>query len=110
MGSTQSTWECFTERQSDNMVSLVALTLLLTFHLTLSDSYSCPEMNVDMNGNDIEAFKGIETWNECGEICEGSFNCRFWTWTDLHECWLKTSDEGLAHDVKGCISGAKGCK
>merc|ERR1712126_289513 len=72
--------------------------------------YECPEVNVDFNGNNIGYIPGVPDWRACGSICSLTPDCMFWTWNHVdHNCFLKTSDEGLANYYR-TISGARGCK
>merc|ERR1712126_125392 len=77
----------------------------------LEPRYSCPEDNVDFNGHDIDCVPLIPNWHACGEICNVTPACKFWTWvkTENNRCCLKGVDYGLMHATH-CISGVKGCQ
>jgi len=70
--------------------------------------YSCPETNVDYQGNDNVKMSHIGTWQECGAICIFSTACKFWTWSSSHRCYLKHSDKGVEFQAD-TISGQRGC-
>merc|ERR1711890_39887 len=98
--------------------TLVVLTRTLTLTLTLPGGrmeelppqYSCPELHVDFNGNNVDDIHNIANWNDCGTMCEMSSGCNFWTWIETRkQCYLKSSDHGLEYQ-DNAISGVKGCK
>ena len=72
------------------------------------DSLECPMENVNFSGEDLIWFDaGIESWNECGELCNNAVLCKYWTWID-EKCYLKYGNDGMAN-AHGYISGEKGC-
>merc|ERR1711872_1212734 len=98
----------------NRMEPLKAFAYILTLSLSAglnnvtAPSYSCPEFNVDFDGHDVNHVTHVKDWHDCGAICELEMDCRFWTWTTDHNCWLKSSDAGLQQDSD--ISGVRGCK
>merc|ERR1712212_559078 len=85
---------------------LVTCGLIALENLPFSAAYSCPEVDVDFLGNDIDYLLPITNWQECGRICELSHSCQFWTLYQSR-CYLRSSDSGL-RQLSGRISGAKG--
>ena len=33
-----------------------------------SSRYNCPMMDIDLGGNDLDAFSGVDDWQTCGRI------------------------------------------
>merc|ERR1711951_753 len=89
-----------------SILTLAAWSLLVM----KASSYSCPEVNVDFYGADLEEVHGVTSWQNCGQICELISNCAFWTLNSKKAtCYTKSSDGGLRHQ-NGHISGVRGCK
>merc|ERR1712055_368368 len=66
---------------------------------------SCPELDVDLYGNDIDAAHGVSDWHHCGGICELMDGCKFWSYSPgQQKCWMKVDDDGIHHD-SNYISG-----
>merc|ERR1712088_877652 len=78
----------------------------------LSPRYSCPMEGINLNGNDLDVFHNIGTWQECGHICDivPSSNCKFWTWNIGKSCFLKSSDAGMQPGDPDAMSGERGCR
>ena len=97
------------------MKSLLFLTLALVASIVSAgvientkDFLECPMENVNFSGEDLIWFDaGIETWNECGELCNNAVLCKYWTWIN-EKCYLKYGNDGMAN-AQGYISGEKGC-
>merc|ERR1712126_666042 len=70
--------------------------------------YSCPEMDVDFWGYDIDELHDVSDWHDCGDACQLVSSCMYWTLTKEKRCVLKSSDAGLTK-YPGSISGARGC-
>merc|ERR1712080_7575 len=98
----------------DSMIALI-LIIFITIDMvaattSLAPQYSCPEIEVDFGGYDIDSNHNIKSWHDCGTMCEIQSSCSFWTWNKRTKvCYLKSSDHGLHHAPDG-ISGVKGCK
>jgi len=81
---------------------------------TARTAWACPEYALNMNGHDIETYDNIQSWQECGQLCQDILECQFWSWhvprKDRHpkRCWLKNSDAGARNDL-GVISGHYNC-
>merc|ERR1711890_42708 len=76
-----------------------------------SQGYSCPEMDVDFQGYDIDLIQSVTEWRVCGTICNITPECEFWTFNPLpgyQTCLLKSADTGH-RTMEGFISGQKGC-
>lgn len=85
-----------------------------------SSQYNCPMMDIDLGGNDLDAFSGVDDWQTCAHICNIAYesNCLFWTWSGNatweegswwnNRCLLKSSDSGM-RPWPGAISGQRGC-
>merc|ERR1711872_19345 len=72
-------------------------------------TYSCPEVDVDFNGCDVNSVHEQTDWHACGEICELTPECRYWTLGAYNMCLLKSCDSGK-REIEGAISGVRGCK
>jgi len=71
--------------------------------------YACPENDVRFDGNDIGTAE-TATWEECGQLCNLTDGCNFWSWhTDDYICNLKDSDGAGLEEHDNRISGARGC-
>ena len=33
-----------------------------------SSQYNCPMMDIDLGGNDLDAFSGVDDWQTCGRV------------------------------------------
>merc|ERR1712130_38966 len=84
-----------------------------------SPRYNCPMMDIDLGGNDLDSFSGVDTWQTCAHICNIAYesNCKFWTWAGViweegsswnNRCILKSSDSGM-RPFSGAVSGERGC-
>merc|ERR1712126_120221 len=74
-----------------------------------SPRYSCPMLDIDFHGHDLDLFRGIGSWQECGHICLIAPDCKFWTWHSADGvCFIKSSDAGMV-TIAGCISGEREC-
>merc|ERR1712126_92665 len=66
-----------------------------------SPRYNCPMMDIDLLGNDLDAFSGVDNWQTCAHICNIAYesNCKFWTWNPAGSgnlrCYLKSSGSGM---------------
>merc|ERR1711892_84744 len=84
---------------------------------TMEPRYSCPEVDVNFSGYDINTIDNIYNWQDCGTICSLNSKCMFWTLNNdkdqgtqhgQYRCYLKSSDANLEKSP-GDISGVKGC-
>merc|ERR1712181_95310 len=76
-----------------------------------SPRYNCPMLDIDLSGNDLDDFSGVDNWQTCAHICNIAYesNCLFWTWNShSNRCILKSSDSGMKPS-EGAISGQRGC-
>merc|ERR1719285_1046201 len=104
------------------MKVLVAMAMLTSAvsSLEFGHLYNCPMMDIDLGGNDLDAFSGVDDWQTCAHICNIAYesNCLFWTWSGNatweegswwnNRCLLKSSDSGM-RPWPGAISGQRGC-
>lgn len=67
---------------------------------------ACPEENTDYYLNDIKHFQGVSDWKECQGRCQADGGCKFWTYREDTNCWLKDSKAGKRSDG-GATSGPK---
>merc|ERR1712038_2158518 len=92
------------------------LTIVLSACLTVGlADYGCPMEDVDFQGNSVEVIEGVESWQDCGELCKLTNRCQFWTLCTGpcgdypgNTCQLKDSDSGLEKQSER-ISGELGC-
>merc|ERR1712058_125253 len=53
--------------------------------------YACPENNVNFYKRNIHTIKDLSLdWHKCGELCQNTERCQFWT---LHHCTPETIPE-----------------
>ena len=77
----------------------------------LQNKWQCPLEGITFYGNDAVCFKNIESWHECGALCDDmTFGgpCTIWTLQENY-CCLKYSASGM-NTCKDCFSGEKGCQ
>merc|ERR1719189_23348 len=116
-----------------NMISLLVFSLLpihswqMSYHAFKEESRNvsmvstrladqkCPEVNKDYYGNDLSGHTKttVDTWQKCGELCQNTPGCKFWTWTPPGSgypkwCHLKNAKSKVSFYDKA-VSGAKGC-
>jgi len=116
MGSDSAMWAVLTVvtiltchlSLGEDGLSIDTLDSLEQVGLSKEPRYSCPQNNVCFDGHTIVEIPGIVNWHDCGIICIHTDDCNFWTWYNNRNCYLKTSDRGLAYD-ESAISGEKGC-
>jgi hypothetical protein len=54
------------------------------------------ELNTDLDGNDMQPAVARAAVNPtaCCALCGNTTGCKFWSWQDSKNCYLKTSDKG----------------
>ena len=84
-----------------------------------SPRFECPIYDIVFYGHDLDVFKDIGSWEECGtylvyvkkektklftilisaHICNIASGCKFWSWigSGNHHCYTKDSNGGCIH-------------
>merc|ERR1712165_54601 len=78
-----------------------------------AEALSCPEEDVSLGMDHyIDAVHHVSSWENCGQICNLTDNCEYWTWGEEGDhadiCFLYSTNSGLsAYPLS--YSGEKGC-
>merc|ERR1712018_668816 len=97
------------------MKTLLSFVILSVF-LTLGLAFDCPMKGINFQGSDLGVQRDVQSWQECGELCQAqaAAGCLYWTWNsepasdEYGDCYTKYSDEGLTSD-EDWISGEEAC-
>merc|ERR1711894_209386 len=112
MGDARNLIEKQYNRYLENKMKLFIFAILLTISLAEKNDWPCPSEDVNFSGHDVERVDGVDSWSECGQICNVYPNCKYWTYEPSgphgHGCWMKSSDNGMERK-NGYISGEKSC-
>merc|ERR1712018_275686 len=95
------------ERTMKTLLAFVTLSACLTLGL----AYDCPLEGVNFLGSDLTIQRDVNSWQECGEICQAQAvsGCSYWSWgSESGDCYTKYSDGGMVAD-EGWISGEEAC-
>merc|ERR1712198_61517 len=99
----------YSTRAMDSRLFVTICSIAVLLFGVSSEAYSCPETNVSFAGNDIfPDCIAVTKWQDCGKMCQLAPACKFWEFTTVKHCCLKTSDHGLKYR-EGFYAGAKDC-
>ena len=70
----------YLNRYLENKMKLFIFAILLTISLAEKNDWPCPSEDVNFSGHDVERVDGVDSWSECGQICNVYPNCKYWTY------------------------------
>ena len=83
---------------------------LSAIHPGCSKCRELVEVGVRYSYHDIRSVDNLHSWSKCKEHCKREPKCRYWTFNQLRQCWLKTSDEGRQRSPHQITSGTNKCE
>merc|ERR1719264_220103 len=108
------------------MKCLILVAILLS--VGLAHGYNCPEEGIHFDDDTIDCNMTVDSWEDCGAICELMVDCLFWSWKiETKECCAKFDclfwswkietkeccakfDDSIVEPNDKFISGDLGCK